>query len=48
MNTTVPPALPRAIYIEPTTRCNERCQQCPRTWLPRDDDRDLSFDEWSY
>jgi MoaA/NifB/PqqE/SkfB family radical SAM enzyme len=48
MNTTVPPALPRTIYLEPTTRCNERCQQCPRTWLPREDDRDLSFDEFRH
>jgi MoaA/NifB/PqqE/SkfB family radical SAM enzyme len=36
---------PRSIYIEPTSRCNELCQQCPRTLLSREEDRDLSFDE---
>ncbi len=40
--------LPRSIYIEPTTRCNELCQQCPRTLLSREDDRDLSFDNFRY
>ena len=38
--------LPRSIYIEPTSRCNELCQQCPRTLLSREDDRDLSFDNF--
>src|SRR5437588_8571099 len=38
--------LPRSIYIEPTSRCNELCQQCPRTLLSREDDRDLSFDSF--
>lgn len=41
-------ALPRSIYIEPTSRCNELCQQCPRTLLSREDDRDLSFDKFRY
>lgn len=40
------PKLPRSIYIEPTSRCNEFCQQCPRTLLSREDDRDLSFDNF--
>src|SRR5215467_8690531 len=40
--------LPRSIYIEPTSRCNELCQQCPRTLLSREDDRDLSFDDFRY
>ena len=40
------PPLPRSIYIEPTTRCNQFCRQCPRTWLPREDDRDLSYDDF--
>jgi MoaA/NifB/PqqE/SkfB family radical SAM enzyme len=40
------PPLPRSIYVEPTTRCNERCRQCPRTWLPREDDRDLRYDDF--
>lgn len=40
--------LPRSIYIEPTSRCNELCRQCPRTLLSREDDRDLSFDNFRY
>ncbi len=40
--------LPRSIYIEPTSRCNEFCQQCPRTLLTREDDRDLSYDNFRY
>jgi MoaA/NifB/PqqE/SkfB family radical SAM enzyme len=40
--------LPRSIYIEPTSRCNEFCQQCPRTLLSREDDRDLSYDHFRY
>jgi MoaA/NifB/PqqE/SkfB family radical SAM enzyme len=47
MTTTTLP-LPRSIYIEPTSRCNELCQQCPRTLLSREDDRDLSFDDFRY
>src|SRR6266567_2890546 len=38
--------LPRSIYIEPTSRCNEFCQQCPRTLLSREDDRDLTYDQF--
>src|SRR5258708_32847263 len=44
--TTATLTLPRSIYIEPTSRCNELCQQCPRTLLSREDDRDLSFDDF--
>jgi len=40
MTTTIA-TLPRSIYIEPTSRCNEFCQQCPRTLLSREEDRDL-------
>jgi MoaA/NifB/PqqE/SkfB family radical SAM enzyme len=43
MTTTAISTLPRSIYIEPTSRCNELCQQCPRTLLSREDDRDLTF-----
>ena len=47
---TIPPIptlpLPRSIYIEPTSRCNELCQQCPRTLLSREEDRDLTLDEF--
>lgn len=38
--------LPRSIYVEPTSRCNEFCQQCPRTLLSREEDRDLPFDDF--
>jgi len=48
MTTTSVVTLPRSIYIEPTSRCNELCQQCPRTLLSREDDRDLSFDNFRY
>jgi MoaA/NifB/PqqE/SkfB family radical SAM enzyme len=37
--------LPRELYIESTTRCNEFCDQCPRTHLGREADRDISPDE---
>src|SRR5215467_8731076 len=46
MTTTALVTLPRSIYIEPTSRCNEFCQQCPRTLLSREDDRDLSFEKF--
>jgi MoaA/NifB/PqqE/SkfB family radical SAM enzyme len=45
---TPPTTLPRSIYIEPTSRCNELCQQCPRTLLSREGDRDLSFDNFRF
>jgi MoaA/NifB/PqqE/SkfB family radical SAM enzyme len=48
MTTTPVITLPRSIYIEPTSRCNELCQQCPRTLLSREEDRDLSFDEFRH
>lgn len=37
--------LPRELYIESSNRCNETCDQCPRTHLGRETDRDLSLDE---
>lgn len=37
--------LPRELYIESTTRCNEFCDQCPRTHLGREADRDVSAKE---
>src|SRR6266852_849431 len=40
--------LPRSIYIEPTTRCNELCQQCPRTLLSHEEDRDLTFEQFCF
>ena len=40
--------LPRSIYIEPTSRCNELCQQCPRTLLSREEDCDLTFERFRY
>ncbi len=48
MTTLAVATLPRSIYIEPTSRCNELCQQCPRTLLSREDDRDLSFEKFRY
>jgi MoaA/NifB/PqqE/SkfB family radical SAM enzyme len=48
MITSAVATLPRSIYIEPTSRCNELCQQCPRTLLSREDDRDLSFEKFRY
>ncbi len=46
MITNAPPPLPRSFYIEPTTRCNQLCRQCPRTWLSREVDRDLSYEHF--
>jgi radical SAM protein with 4Fe4S-binding SPASM domain len=37
--------LPRELYIESTSRCNETCDQCPRTHLGREPDRDISLAE---
>ena len=39
------PPLPRELYLESTNRCNERCDQCPRTHLGREPDKDLTFAE---
>ena len=35
--------LPRELYLECTNRCNEFCDQCPRTHLKREADRDLTL-----
>jgi radical SAM protein with 4Fe4S-binding SPASM domain len=40
-----PLPLPSELYIESTTRCNEHCDQCPRTHLGREADRDISLAE---
>ncbi|MBA3826749.1 MAG: SPASM domain-containing protein [Ktedonobacterales bacterium] len=37
--------LPRELYLESTNRCNELCDQCPRTHLGREAERDLSLAE---
>ncbi len=37
--------LPRELYIESTNRCNELCDQCPRTHLGREEERDISLAE---
>jgi MoaA/NifB/PqqE/SkfB family radical SAM enzyme len=37
--------LPRELYLESTNRCNERCDQCPRTHLGREPEKDLTLDE---
>jgi len=34
---------PREVYIEPTNRCNELCQTCPRTFFQREPEADLDF-----
>jgi MoaA/NifB/PqqE/SkfB family radical SAM enzyme len=44
MPTTEIVPLPRELYLESTNRCNELCNQCPRTHLGREADRDLSLD----
>ena len=40
-----PVPLPRELYLESTNRCNEFCDQCPRTHLRREPERDLSLAE---
>jgi MoaA/NifB/PqqE/SkfB family radical SAM enzyme len=35
--------LPRELYLESTNRCNERCDQCPRTHLGREPEKDLTL-----
>lgn len=35
--------VPREVYIEPTNRCNELCQTCPRTFFQREPEADLDF-----
>ena len=37
--------LPRELYLESTNRCNERCDQCPRTHLGREPEKDLMLAE---
>jgi MoaA/NifB/PqqE/SkfB family radical SAM enzyme len=46
--TTLTATLPRSLYIEPTSRCNELCQQCPRTLLSREEDGDLTFEQFRF
>ncbi len=38
--------LPTSIYIEPTNRCNSRCQTCPRTFGKREEERDMTLPEF--
>ncbi len=35
--------LPRALYIEPTNRCNSLCTTCPRTFFPMEQAADMSL-----
>ena len=44
-HTIEPLPLPSELYIESTTRCNEFCDQCPRTHLGREADRDVTLAE---
>lgn len=34
---------PRELYVEPTNRCNELCQTCPRTFFQREPEADLDL-----
>lgn len=34
---------PREVYVEPTNRCNELCQTCPRTFFQREPEADLDL-----
>jgi len=40
------PATPREVYVEPTNRCNELCQTCPRTLTRREPDADLDLERF--
>jgi radical SAM protein with 4Fe4S-binding SPASM domain len=37
---------PREVYIEPTNRCNELCQTCPRTFFTREPEADLDLERF--
>ena len=37
---------PREVYIEPTNRCNELCQTCPRTFHRREPEADLDMERF--
>ena len=37
---------PRCLFIEVTNRCNLSCTTCPRTYVSREEPRDLSLDEF--
>jgi MoaA/NifB/PqqE/SkfB family radical SAM enzyme len=42
-----PGPLPRALYIEPTNRCNSLCTECPRTFgINTEAARDLTLEEF--
>jgi MoaA/NifB/PqqE/SkfB family radical SAM enzyme len=38
--------LPEELYIEPTNRCNSRCETCVRTFQTLEPSRDLTLDEF--
>jgi MoaA/NifB/PqqE/SkfB family radical SAM enzyme len=38
--------LPQELYIEPTNRCNSRCETCVRTFQQLEPPRDLALDEF--
>jgi len=38
--------LPTELYVEPTNRCNSRCQTCVRTFTALEPPRDLTLDEF--
>src|SRR5438309_10765513 len=37
---------PREVYIEPTNRCDELCQTCPRTFHRREPEADLDMERF--
>jgi radical SAM protein with 4Fe4S-binding SPASM domain len=37
---------PREVYVEPTNRCNELCQTCPRTFFTREPEADLDYERF--
>ena len=40
------PLVPVEVYIEPTNRCNELCQTCPRTFVQREPEADLDLERF--
>jgi radical SAM protein with 4Fe4S-binding SPASM domain len=45
MSTSARPSA-RDVYIEPTNRCNELCQTCPRTFFTREPEADLDYERF--
>jgi MoaA/NifB/PqqE/SkfB family radical SAM enzyme len=41
-------SLPKQLYIEPTNRCNSKCNICVRTFNRNEQAKDLSFEEFKF